>query len=148
MDGRAYLDQVNARVEKIRRISAVVAFLMAVASVIAGAVFNLAPGVVLMSIASVTGGVFSFYLLARRMKWGDARGRMTPARYWVRISYWSAALIFACLLVAWMAWRFGAVAGAWSFPVVLGSEFLLGRELARLAASRGGAAENPETHRK
>lgn len=133
MDVESYREQLNAQTAKIRNIAAVASFFMAVGAVIAGALVDAAPLVAIMALASVTGGVFSFYLAARRLGWDMPSDKMARTTF-LPVAVYVAILLLASFLVVWMSWRFGATEGAWSFLAVLGSEFLLGRELARAKA--------------
>lgn len=133
MDAQIYREQLNARVAKIRNMAAVAVFFMAVGAVIVGALVNQPLPVAIMGLASVTGGVLFFYLVSRRLGWDVPRNKMARNTPWAIVIYVST-LILSSFLVIWMSWRFGAAEGAWSFLAVLGSELLLGRELARARA--------------
>lgn len=138
MDVESYREQLNAQVAKIRNAGAVAAFFLSVGSVIFGALFDAGFVVAIMALASVTGGVLFFYLVSRRLGWDTPRNEMARTAFWP-ITVYITALLLASALVVWTSWRFGATEGAWSSLAVLGSEFLLGRELAR-ARARGAAS--------
>lgn len=131
MDAKSYREQLNAQGARIRNIGAVTSFFIAVASVIAGALVDAAPAVAIMAPASVTGGVLCFYLLTLRLGRNAPPGKLERTAF-LLVTLYATMLLLASLLVVWVSWRFGAAEGAWSFLAVLGCEFLLGRELARL----------------
>ncbi|GAB3172489.1 hypothetical protein GCM10027059_42140 [Myceligenerans halotolerans] len=139
MDSGDYLKSMRAKADRMRGIAAMAAFLMAGGSIVAGAVFNVAVLVVIMVLASVTVGVFTFYRLACRLGWNSPDTVLAQGARWHRIALSGAFLAVTCALAVWVGWEFGAVPAAWSSLTVFCGEFILGRELALLGARKTGA---------